>query len=387
MGWSSEEARGLQRPTTDMNANHNNEVSAQKKDSTGSAQAATVSKELFLGIDVAAARQVVTRFVPAEGAKPAEGMTSETLVKRVTQLLKEGFCVHCVYESGPTGFALARELLALGAKCIVVRPRKLERYGRRRKTDPKDSRQLAEDLAHHVAGRRGLLIPVRIPTPEEELRRLPVRERETLAEARQQILRSAKGRALALGYRLPKEWWRPRVLPKQLVGLPPALTKLLERAAKAAAAMLEQIELVEDDIKADAPPAPVGVGALTAGTLEREVCDWPRFKSGKKLGSFVGLCPSEDSSGERRRQGSIDKHGSSRLRFWCQETVWRLYKFQPEYKGVLWARSQLLTANSSRAKQIAVALARRFLVDWWRVRTGRVTAESLGFKFKSAVAA
>jgi transposase len=383
MGWSSEEARGLQRPTTVMNAN-NRDIVSEAKESTGPANAAAVSNELYLGIDVADLRHVVTRFVPTEGAKPAEGMTSDTLLKRAEKLLKEGFRVHCVYEAGPTGFALARQLIALGAKCLVVRPRKLERYGRRRKTDPRDSRQLAEDLAHHVAGRTGLLIPVRIPSVEEELRRLPVRERETLADARHQILRSAKGRALALGYRLPKEWWRPRVLPKLTPGLPPALVSLLERTAKAAAAMKEQLELVEQDIKSDAPPAPVGVGALTAGTLERDALDWNRFKSGKKVGSFAGLCPSEDSSGQRRRQGSIDKHGSSRLRFWCQEAVWRLLKFQPTYKGVVWARGHLITANKSRAKQIAVALARRFLVDWWRLRTGRVTAEQLGLKFKEA---
>jgi transposase len=386
MGWSSEEARGLQRPTTVMNAN-NRDIVSEAKESTGSAKAVAVSKELYLGIDVAAARHVVTRFVPGEGSKPAEAMITATLVKRVEQLLKQGFVVHCVYEAGPTGFALARDLLALGAKCLVVRPRKLERYGRRRKTDPRDSRQLAEDLAHHVVGRRGLLIPVRIPSVAEELRRLPVRERETLAEARHQILRSAKGRALALGYKLPKEWWRPRVLPKLLPGLPTEVAQLLERTAKAAAAMKEQLELIEATIAADAPPAPTGVGALTAGTLDREICDWGRFRSGKKVGSFAGLCPSEDSSGERRRLGSIDKHGSARLRFWCQEAVWRLYKFQPNYKGVVWARGQLVGANPSRAKQIAVALARRFLVDWWRIRTGRATAAELGFTFSNAAAA
>src|SRR5688572_33170361 len=127
MGWSSEEARGLQRPTTMMNANDKHEVSAQKIVSTGPGRAAAVSRELFLGLDVADARHVVTRFVPGEGAKPAEGMTGDTVMKRVGKLLKEGFRVHCVYEAGPTGFALARGLIALGAECLVVRPRKLER--------------------------------------------------------------------------------------------------------------------------------------------------------------------------------------------------------------------------------------------------------------------
>jgi len=237
-----------------------------------------------------------------------------------------------------------------------------------------------------VGRRKGLLRPVRLPTLDEELRRLAVRERETLARTRHQLLNSARGRALALGHALPKEWWRPRVLPKLLPDLPAALARLLTRTATAAAAMKAQLDAVEAEIKGEAPAAPVGLGALTAGTLEREVCDWRRFDTGKQLGSFAGLCPSEDSSGTRRQLGAIDKHGSARLRFWCQEAAWRLLKFQPAYRAVLWAREKLREANMSRAKQIAVALARRFLVDWWRVRTGRVTAAELGFVFATPAA-
>lgn len=385
MRWSSVAARGMIRPTTIMITNTCKNVREGVQVAGPVDGAAVEKKEVFIGIDAAAAKHVVTRFVPGEGVKPAEGMMTETLIRRVAQWLKSGVRVHCVYEAGPTGFALARELTGKGASCLVVRPRRLERYGRRRKTDPRDSRQLAVDLAHHVAGRSGLLIPVRMPTVEEELRRLAVREREALAGARQQLLRSAKGRALALGFPLPKEWWRPRVLADVIRGLPPALRRLLERTAKAAAALKEQLDAVEAEIKADAPRAPIGVGALTAGTLDREVLDWNRFKSGKKLSSFVGLSPSEDSSGERRRLGSIDKHGSARLRFWCQEAVWRLLKFQPTYRGTIWARDKLRDAHAGRAKQIAVALARRFLVDWWRVRTGRATCEDLGLRFPSAV--
>jgi transposase len=368
-----------------MITNTHSKVREANQKSTGPAKTAAVElKEIFFGIDAADAWQVVTRFIPAEGTKPAERMTKATLVKRVAQLRKTGVGVHCVYEAGPTGFALARELIALGAECLVVRPRNLERYGRRRKNDKRDSQQLALDLANHCAGRTGLLIPVRIPTPEEELRRLPARERETFCEARYQLLRSAQGRALALGYRLPKEWWRPRVLPQVVAELPRALAQLLERTAEIARVMKQQLETVETEIKAEAPPAPVGVGALTAGVLDREVMDWKRIKSSKKAGSFTGLSPSEHSTGQRWQLGSIDKHGSPRLRFWCQEAVWRLLKFQPHYRGVLWARERMRDANKGRMKQIAVALARRFFVDWWRIRTGQVTAEQLGFVFKTS---
>jgi hypothetical protein len=102
MGWSGEEARRLQRPTTHMKTNEKQEVSVQKKVSAAAAATPAVSKELFLGLDVADARHVVTRFVPGEGTKPAEGMSTDTVIKRVGNLLKEGFRVHCVYEAGPT---------------------------------------------------------------------------------------------------------------------------------------------------------------------------------------------------------------------------------------------------------------------------------------------
>lgn len=384
MGWSGAAARELQRPPTCMIANNCDTVSEVKL-STGPAKVATVSTagEIFLGIDVAKARHVVARFVPGEGVKPTEGMTTATLLARVEKYRKAGLAVHCVYEAGPTGFWLARKLLALGATCLVVRPKRLDRYGRRRKTDPLDAQHLAEDLAAHRLGRKGLLCPVRLPAVEEELRRLAVRERETLAQSRHRILNAAKGRALALGYELPKEWWRPRVLPKLLPGLPAELARLLQRAADAGAAIRTQLDAIEAEIRADAPPTPNGVGTLTTGVLDREVCDWQRFDTGKQVGSFVGMSPSEESTGCRHQQGAIDKHGSGRLRFWCIETAWRLYKFQPGYRGVVWAREKLRDANSHRAKQIAVALARRFLVDWWRVRTGRITCAELGLVSKT----
>src|SRR6185436_8674630 len=163
-----------------------------------------------------------------------------------------------------------------------------------------------------------------------------------------------------------------------------ALGRLLRRAADAAAAIKAQLDAVEAEIIAAAPAAPIGLGAVTAGVLDREVLDWNRFKSGKKAGSFTGLSPSEYSTGNRWLLGPVDKHGNPRLRFWCVEAAWRLLKFQPNYRGVNWAREKLRDANASRAKQIAVALARRFFVDWWRVRTGRVRAEDLGFVFKPA---
>jgi transposase len=378
MEWSGGTARAMHHPTTDMNTNR--DVSEQNEKSTGLAKAAAVLNEIFLGIDTSARKHVVTRFIPGEGAKPAEGMHTERLLTKVATWVKDGVAVHCVYEAGPTGFALYRQLVKAGAKCLVVRAKRLERHQRRRKNDPQDSRILAEELAAHHFGRTGLLVPVRIPSEQEELDRLAVRERETINRARHQILNSAKGRALALGYTLPKQWWRPRVWPKIKDEFPPELARLLERTAQTAAAMKTQLTAAETELKATAPEAPVGVGQLTAAVLEREVCSWQRFESDRKLSSFAGMCPCEDSSAERRQLGAIDKHGSPRLRFWCQETAWRLFKHQPDYHVIIWARRKMAGANSHRIKQIALAVARRFLVDWWKVRTGQTTFAALGLR-------
>jgi transposase len=346
--------------------------------------AVCTEKVLFVGIDASKIWQVVTRLVPGDGVKPAEKMRTDTLLKRVAGWIKQGFTVHCVYETGPTGFDVARRLIALGATCLVVRAKRTERYGRKRKNDRIDSRHLVEDLAAHRFGRTGLLKPVRIPSVQEELNRLAVRELESMKKARSALLAGARGRALALGYALSKSWWRPRVLAKLLAELPVQLAAMLRREAACAAAITEQIAAVEGEITAHAPDAPHGVGRLTVGVMELEVCDWKRFKNGRRVGSFAGLCPCEDSSADRQFLGRIDKHGSPRLRFWCQELAWRLLRWQPNYHAVLWARERMREANVHRIKQLSVALGRRFLVDWWRIRTGRTSAEALGLSFKPA---
>ena len=76
-----------------------------------------------------------------------------------------------------------------------------------------------------------------------------------------------------------------------------------------------QIATLTAEIEAAAPPdLPRGLGKLTTVTLGREVCDWHRFKNRRQIASYTGLCPGEHSSGAKRVQGSVTKHGNPRLR-------------------------------------------------------------------------
>jgi len=84
-----------------------------------------------------------------------------------------------------------------------------------------------------------------------------------------------------------------------------------------------------------------------------------RFQNGRQVGSYTGLCPSEDSSSKRRFQGSINKHGNRRLRPVLVECLWRLCAFQPEYRLVKKWRSELLNPKTNRPRRKKIIGPRR----------------------------
>ena len=128
---------------------------------------------------------------------------------------------------------------------------------------------------------------------------------------------------------------------------------------------------------------PKGLGKLTAALLGSEVLDWHRFKNRRQVASYTGLCPSEQSSGDKRKQGSINKHGNPRVRHQLVEAVWRLEQWQPAYPPL----KILLDASGTRnRKRAAVAVARRLAIDLWRIETGQCSAQKLGLTLVKAAA-
>jgi len=93
---------------------------------------------------------------------------------------------------------------------------------------------------------------------------------------------------------------------------------------------------------------------------------------------FFGFVPREYSTGTTQRLGSITKVGSARLRAKSIELVWRLIRFQPNYGPILHWRQSLCSSNKALKKKAVVAVARRMVIDIWRMRTGRMNPQELG---------
>ncbi len=167
--------------------------------------------------------------------------------------------------------------------------------------------------------------------------------------------------------------------------LPDYLIELLTPLQSILLVVAEQLkESTAGEERLNARKLPKGLGALTASVLDREICDYHRFRNRGHVSSYTGLCPSEHSSGGSRIQGSINKHGNRRIRHVLIEASWRLFQFQPDYHPVKKWKERIAREpmTKARRKKIAVAVAREFAVDWWRIQTGQTDPDALGLRME-----
>jgi transposase len=333
-----------------------------------------------LGIDV---HQDFYTVVMQEGGgnpKPSQRFSKQGFLHWAARIKKRGGEMHAVYEACGFGFGLQRQLSALGIKCYVVCPQKLDEHNRRVKTDSLDAKALCLKLDRFVEGNRDALALVRVPSAEEEQLRAIHRQREQLVKARKQL--EAQGRSVMVNHGIEPvpQWWKRRAFAKLQV--PEWMKELLSHSQPILLTLQEKIRALTVQLQAAAPPnQPRGFGALTSVVIDREIGNWTRFNNRRQVGSYTGLCPGEHSSGNTRLQSCVTKHGNPRLRAALVELAWRLVRFQPNYKPVVkWRRTLCkgaLATGAARKKAI-VAVARQLAVDLWRIRTGRVKAEELG---------
>lgn len=249
---------------------------------------------------------------------------------QITRVLRELSVGSCCYEAGLTGFGLARHLIGEDIACEVVAPSLIPtRPGDRVKTDARDARRLAQLFAGGLL--RGVWIP---PLDIEALRDL-VRARE---DARCDRMRARQRLGALLtrhGRTMPTTTWGPgrrRWLSQQTFDATwqqAAFDDYLF-ALDIVDRRVDGLNTQMADAAATAPYAPVvaklrclrGIDILTALGLVAEIGDFTRFSSAQGLMSYVGLVPSEHSSGDKRRRGSITKAGNSHARRLLIEAAW-----------------------------------------------------------------
>jgi len=349
---------------------------------------------ILLGVDTHAGQYTFVRKIDQLAAQPAQSLAPEAFMKFLEKQVSLAQRVVVLYEAGPYGFSLYRQVTGLAAECLVCAPERLSR-GRKRVNDKIDARELLSRLDRHLAGNTAALRLVRPPSLEGEMSRRRARERNTFRKERQRWI--GRGRSLlhTLGVARPGSWWKMdryrelQEILRQCHG--PAVA---DQAREELDNYLEMLHLVQTKLDqltaglrsaatARKQPRIRGIGPLSSELLDREIGDWNRFNNRRQIASYTGLCPGEDSSGDSRMSLSIDKHGNPRVRAVLVECAWLLYRYQPDYKPLQrWKSVFEPNAKCGKAlrKKAVVALGRRLAVDLWRIKTGRVKAEDLGLK-------
>jgi transposase len=259
-------------------------------------------------------------------------------IRRFVKRVRVHGTPRCCYEAGPCGFELQRALQTDGVPCDVIAPALIpHRAGDRIKTDRRDAVQLA------ILYRAGALTAIHIPTEQEEAVRDLLRCREDI---RADLLRARHRLSKFLlrhGRRFTgtknawtnahDTWLRAQTWPLS------ALTQTHQAYLRTVDEAVARLRAIETDLQACLTLEPLaaraarlrcfrGVDDLTALTIAAELSDPRRFPTPRCLMAYIGLVPSEHSSGAKRARGGITKTGNAHLRRVVIEAAWH-YRHHP----------------------------------------------------------
>lgn len=307
--------------------------------------------------------------------------------------------LHVVYEAGPTGYGLQRALQAKGYECEVIAPSQMpKRAAARVKTDGRDSIELAE------CSRAGQLRAVWIPDPADEAIRDLARAREDAINSRTKVRQQLKAFLLRRDTRYAGKtsWGKAhyRWLAEQNFGSGASQVAFTEYtlAVQAADERVQRLsQALQDSIggwrfqpAVAALQAMRGIDVISAIGLIAEIGDLSRFDHPRKLMGYLGLVPSEHSSGERTSRGSITKTGNAHARRLLTEAAWN-YRFaarigrraQQRQEGLseavraigwkaqlrLSKRFAMLKGRGVQPNKVCVAVARELAGFIWAIGT------------------
>ena len=363
--------------------------------------------KFFVGLDVH--KDTIAVAVAEAGRAPGRAMG--TIAHHVPKLLKalaklgDSAHVHVVYEAGPTGYGLQRALVAKGYRCEVIAPSLIpKRAGERIKTDGRDCLRLAE------CSRAGELRAIWIPDPEDEAIRDLARAREDAVNSRSQARHQLKGFLLRHGVRFEGRTSWSKAYYRWLGSLSfaaNAQTAFTEywQAVQGCDQRVERLTTALEGSIAGWRFEPVvlalqalrGIAAVSAIGLVAEIGDLRRFEHPRKLMGYLGLVPSEHSSGQRVSRGAITRTGNAHARRLLTEAAWN-YRFKPRIgrdahlrqekldqaiRDLAWKAQLRLTqrfaslnARGMQINKVCVAVARELAGFIWAIGLQASTSNS-----------
>jgi transposase len=350
-------------------------------------------KDLHMSIELSKKRWKLT-FTDGSARRPRGvsieardlGRLQEEIAKAKERLgLAENRPVRSCYEAGRDGFWLHRALVSFGIDNIVVDPSSIEvnRRRRRAKTDRLDGVQLLTQLVRHHRGEKVWSV-VRVPTVADEDGRQLHRDLEVLKSER----REHRMRIQSLLFTLGIDQTAGRKFVERLSSLrqwdgqalPPSLQARLVREYQRLERVQEQIRELEkerEDLLASCPTKSVekaklmaqlcGIGSHTGWVLAMEFFGWRQFSNRREVGGASGMTGTPYDSGDSQRDQGISKAGNARVRSLMVEISWCWLRHQPDSKLSKWFMQRFGNSGTRMRRVGIVALARRLLIDLWRL--------------------
>ncbi len=348
-----------------------------------------MSRVVYVGMDVDKAKIVAAKLDDGSGREVEERVIANkpSAVKKYFAALVDEGDVMATYEAGCFGYGLYRQLTEMGVSCLVAAPGLIPRKPSDRvKTDRRDAKTLALTL------RAGQLTGVHIPTKHDESVRDYLRMygdlRSDLRKTKQRVLhfllrrgiRYEEGSNWTMRH---KQWLNGLELESEIdrETLDMYLAHLLELEGKCAevASVAEHIgeeERYREPVKILC--AFKGVKTLTALSFICEIGDFRRFATAGQFMAFLGLVPSERSSGDKRRQGGITKAGNSHLRKLLIEAAWHYRSYHPTSRALIERRKEVDPQIVSFANKAGRRLNRKYLRLLLRGKRSQVAVTATG---------
>lgn len=298
--------------------------------------AALSGRALFIGLDVHS-DSIAVCLAPSDSTELRPYGVIGGRHDDVLKLLKKLSTAHpqrqlkLCYEAGPHGYPLCRCLRAHGYDCIIVAPSKVPRKpGDRVKTDRRDAEQLARLY------RAGELCSIYVPDPQDEALRDLIRGRYQVSRQQHRARQQLKMFLLRhnIRYAGKTSWNAAHLRYLAQIKMPfPVQQIVFQEMLDVISAASARLERLDEEIERAVPGwrwQPVvralmglrGLALLHAATLVAELGDFSRFAHPSQLMSYLGLVPSEDTTGEDRRQGGITKMGNAPARRVLVEAAW-----------------------------------------------------------------